>query len=100
MACLHAGHAAYWLSPSRLAEQRLPPGLLERYSRLTADLAGLDTAYAEALAWTEELAGTLTLRLPTALLPTALLSELRLAGRPWPELLEGGVPSAISEPQA
>ncbi|MFC4638956.1 hypothetical protein [Deinococcus hohokamensis] len=74
LACLQSGHTAFWLNPSRLAEQRLPPELLERYRRLTVDLDGLEQAYTEALAWTAHLSGALALTTPAD-----LLAELRHA---------------------
>ncbi|MFC4427695.1 hypothetical protein [Deinococcus navajonensis] len=58
--------------PSRLAEQRLPAALLERYHRLTGSLDQLEDTYAEALSRTEGLAGALGL-----LLPEQLWDELR-----------------------
>ncbi|CAM3291010.1 hypothetical protein DEDE109153_09850 [Deinococcus deserti] len=73
---LNAGQTTYWLSPARLAEQRLPPELLARYARLTAGIDELHPAYAEAVKWTVELAGQLELALNPA-----VTAELRGAAR-------------------
>ncbi|MFD1732382.1 hypothetical protein ACFSC4_16890 [Deinococcus malanensis] len=67
LACLEAGQTEYWLSPARLAEQRLPPELLARYAHLTGELDKLEQAYAEAVRWTIELAGQLGLELNSEL---------------------------------
>lgn len=67
LACLQAGQTTYWLNPSRLAELRLPPGLLARYARLTSAIGEQHRAYAEAVDWTVELAGQLELALNPAL---------------------------------
>ena len=70
LAVLETGRIEGWVNPARLAETRLPPEVLFRYARLTAGLTppgALESAYAEAVNWTLDLAARLGLPLSPAL---------------------------------
>ena len=70
LAALEAEQTEHWVNPARLAETRLPPELLFRYARLTTGLTplgALESAYAEAVNWTLDLAARLGLPLSPAL---------------------------------
>lgn len=56
LARLAEGHTEHWLTASRRAEWELSGESLDRYARLTGRLDELETLYAEAWAWTGELA--------------------------------------------
>lgn len=67
LAALEVGQS---VNPARLAEQRLPSERLARYARLTAGLeppGALESAYAEAVNWTLDLAAPLDLPVSPAL---------------------------------
>jgi len=56
LARLAEDHTRHWLTPSRRAEWELAPETLARYARLTGPLDELEVLYAEAWAWTRDLA--------------------------------------------
>ncbi|MBB5232827.1 hypothetical protein [Deinococcus budaensis] len=59
LARLAEGKTGHWLTASRRAEWELSGAALGRYARLTGSLDELERLYAEAWAWTQELAGQL-----------------------------------------
>lgn len=67
LARLHAGRTAHWANASRRAEQELDAATLARYAGVTAGLDDLEAAYANAVAWTLDLAAALSLGWPAAL---------------------------------
>lgn len=81
LAHLAEGQTAHWLTPSRRAEWDLSGAALERYARLTGPLESLETLYAEAWRWTQELAGQLPgLRGADPVLANALGERVRRLG--------------------
>lgn len=67
LARLEDGQTGHWVNPSRLAEWELGGAVLERYARTTGPLGDLERHYAEAWAWTAELAARLGLHVPPEL---------------------------------
>ncbi|MDL2343232.1 hypothetical protein QOL99_03610 [Deinococcus sp. MIMF12] len=55
LARLAEGNTGHWLTASRRAEWELSAATLDRYARLTGRLDELETLYAEAWSWTQEL---------------------------------------------
>ncbi len=62
LAVVESGHTDYLLNPARLAERRLDTDTLHRYEGIAGSLKELESAYASAVTWTLELAGSLALR--------------------------------------
>jgi len=59
---VESGHMDYLLNPARLAERRLDADTLRRYEGIAGSLKDLESAYANAVTWTLELAGRLALK--------------------------------------
>ncbi|QFP77206.1 hypothetical protein [Deinococcus sp. AJ005] len=81
LAAVKSGHAEYLQSPARLAERRLDAETLSRYTGVTGGVDDLEQVYANAMAWTLELAESLGLTV-NAELAGDLQERARVGGSP------------------